>query len=92
MDSFLLSCRILGRNIESVYLNYIINLLIEKNIKEIRSHYFPTNKNKQTKDFYEKMNFNLVETKSDGSKYYSLHLTQKRNIENYYTINYKTNE
>jgi hypothetical protein len=38
------------------------------------------------------MNFNLVETKSDGSKYYALKLTQKRNIENFYTINYKTNE
>jgi FkbH-like protein len=92
IDSFLLSCRILGRNIEGVYLNYIINLLIDKNISEVRSHYVPSNKNKQTKDFYEKMNFNLVETKPDGSKYYSLKLAQKRNIENFYTINYKTNE
>jgi FkbH-like protein len=92
IDSLLLSCRILGRNIEGVYLNYIINLLFDKNITEVRSCYLPSNKNKQTKDFYEKMNFNLVETKSDGSKYYSLQLTQKRNIENYYTINYITNE
>jgi hypothetical protein len=92
IDSFLLSCRILGRNIEGVYLNYIINLLIDKNISEVRSYYLPSNKNKQTKDFYEKMNFNLVETKSDGSKYYSLQLTQKRNIENIYTINYIKNE
>jgi FkbH-like protein len=92
IDSFLLSCRILGRNIEGVYLNYIINLLIDKNISEVRSYYVPSNKNKQTKDFYENMNFNLVETKSDGSKYYSLQLIQKRNIENFYTINYITNE
>ena len=92
IDSLLLSCRILGRNIEGVYLNFIINLLFDKNITEVRSSYLPSNKNKQTKDFYEKMNFNLVETKSDGSKYYSLQLTQKRNIENYYTINYITNE
>jgi FkbH-like protein len=92
IDTLLLSCRLLGRNIEGVYLNFIINLLFDKNITEVRSSYLPSNKNKQTKDFYEKMNFNLVETKSDGSKYYSLQLTQKRNIENYYTINYITNE
>ena len=67
-------------------------MLIDKNISEIRAHYVPSNKNKQTKDFYEKMSFNLFETKLDGSKYYSLQLTQKRNIENYFTINYKTND
>jgi FkbH-like protein len=92
LDSFLLSCRILGRNIESAFLNYIINILKEKNIKTIKSVYIPSNKNKQTENFYEKMNFKIEKLQEDGTKNYILELTNYRDIEKYYQINIKSNE
>lgn len=92
IDSFLLSCRILGRNIEIAFLNYLINILQEKNIKKIHSSYIPTNKNKQTENFFEKMNFDLVKSEENGTKYYSLEITQKRIIENFYQIKLISNE
>jgi len=92
LDSFLLSCRILGRNIESAFLNYIINILKEKNVKTIKSEYIPSSKNKQTENFYEKMNFNIDKIQENGTKNYILELTNYRDIEKYYQINYITNE
>jgi FkbH-like protein len=92
IDSFLLSCRILGRNIEVAFLNYLINLLQEKNIKYLKSVYIPSNKNKQTENFFEKMNFELVNIDDNGIKHYNLEIIKKRKIEEYYKINFITNE
>lgn len=52
IDTFLLSCRIIGRNIEKVMLNFIINLAIKNNINKIIGKYYPTQKNKQVENFY----------------------------------------
>lgn len=92
IDTFLLSCRILGRNIEDVFLNYMINILQEKNIKYLKSMYIPSNKNKQTENFFEKMNFELVSIEDNGIKHYNLEITEKRAIKEYYKINYIKNE
>jgi FkbH-like protein len=92
VDTFLLSCRILGRNIEVAFLNYLINILEEKNINNLQSKYIPSNKNKQTENFFEKMNFNLVNIEDDGTKHYNLEIIKKRNIEDYYKINFLPNE
>jgi FkbH-like protein len=92
IDSFLLSCRILGRNIEVAFLNFLINLLREKKIKYLNSIYIPSNKNKQTENFFEKMNFELVNIEENGTKHYNLEITKKRKIEEYYKINFTSNE
>jgi FkbH-like protein len=92
LDSFLLSCRILGRDIEVVYLNYIINLLQEKGIKYLKSCYIPSNKNKQTENFFEKMSFELINIEENGVKHYKLEITKKRKIEEFYKINFISNE
>ena len=92
IDSFLLSCRILGRNIEFAFLNFLINLLHEKNIKYLKSIYIPSNKNKQTENFFEKMNFDLVHIEDNGTKHYNLKITKKRKIEDYFKIKFISNE
>ena len=92
VDSFLLSCRILGRNIEAAFLNYVINVLKEKKVTQLKSTYIPSNKNKQTENFFEKMNFKLDEMQENGTKNYTLEITNKREIEKYYKINYISNE
>lgn len=92
IDTFLLSCRILGRNIEGAFLNYLINLLQDRNIKYLKSIYIPSGKNKQTENFFEKMNFILEKIEVDGTKHYFLEITKKRIIEEYYQIKFIPNE
>jgi len=57
IDSFMMSCRIMGRNIEFAFLNCIINDLLKKGIKFVRATYVKTKKNIPVKDFYELAGF-----------------------------------
>lgn len=69
IDDLLMSCRIMGRNIEFVFIDYIVNFLKDHGCTTIEANYIPTQKNKPVIDFYEKCGFPLVEEK-DGSKQY----------------------
>jgi FkbH-like protein len=60
IETFLLSCRVLGRSIENSFLNYIINEAKKNNILKIHGIYIPTSKNEITKDFYINNNFRKV--------------------------------
>jgi len=70
IDSFLLSCRILGKNVEAVFLNYVLQQLKNIGVLHVTSAFIPTAKNNQTSDFYEKNNFSLDATETDGNKNY----------------------
>jgi FkbH-like protein len=91
-DSFLLSCRILGRNIEIGYINYILNYLFGKGINSIKAIYVPSKKNIQTIDFFENVGFTLDSVDIDGCKHYSLEMKKEFKIEYYFKINFKKND
>ena len=57
IDSFLLSCRVLGRNIEFLFLQEILRFYTLKipTIQKVIGEYIETAKNKQTKEFYSKL-------------------------------------
>lgn len=57
IDTFLLSCRVLGRNIEKVILNFISKKLLNIDAKEIVGEFIPTKKNIIAKDFYNNLKF-----------------------------------
>jgi len=84
IDSFLLSCRILGRNIENAYVDFLINLIYDKGIKKIIAKYIPSQKNRQTESFYENNGFTLEKTFETGVKLYFLNIENKRKIKEYY--------
>lgn len=72
IDSLLMSCRIIGRNIEHVFLGYIIESLAREGIQTIRASYVPTKKNMQVAGFYEDHGFSLTHTGIAGDKHYTL--------------------
>lgn len=76
LDSLLMSCRIIGRNIEHVFLNYIISFLKKENYTHIKASFLPTKKNMQVSSFYEDNGFALVHTAADGTKDYLLKTTE----------------
>lgn len=75
IDTLLMSCRIIGRNIEYVFLNYIVEFLKQKGYSTLSSTYIPTAKNAQVSSFYPKFGFETISEESNGSRY-SLDLTQ----------------
>ncbi|MCZ6702044.1 MAG: HAD-IIIC family phosphatase [Ignavibacteria bacterium] len=86
IDSFLLSCRILGKGIENTFLQLILNNLYSKNLINIFSAYVPTKKNNQTKDFYERNGFSIRDGLEDGSKTYSVFLKQELSVNKNYKV------
>lgn len=72
IDSLLMSCRIIGRHIEKVFLNYIIAYLDREQYTQVKAQYLPTKKNMQVSNFYEDNGFSLAETDADGTKHYEL--------------------
>ena len=51
IDTFLMSCRIMGRDIEKGIMTYIINKAKENNIEKINADFIPTQKNKPIENF-----------------------------------------
>ena len=57
IDTFLMSCRIIGRNIESSIMDFIINDLYKLGVRKISAKFIETSKNSQVKEFYKKNSF-----------------------------------
>jgi len=68
LDSFLLSCRVLGRGVEDIFIIHAMKLAQKKGCKVLVGEYIPTSKNMQAKDFLPKQGFD--------EKTYSYDLTQ----------------
>lgn len=60
IDGFLLSCRILGKGIEDVFLAYMLTRFYENGLKTVKAYYYPTAKNGQVADFYDRHGFRRV--------------------------------
>ncbi len=54
IDTFLLSCRVLGRRVEEMILDNIVQICKNKGINTILASYIPTQKNVAYKDVYKK--------------------------------------
>ena len=87
IDSFLLSCRILGKGIEKAFVKQILLELRNQGLTEIKAAYLPTAKNAQVADFYDKCGFALA-SENEGVKLYQIDLAKADlEIEKYYHIN-----
>jgi FkbH-like protein len=66
LDTYLLSCRILGRNIEKAFLAYIAKEAAKKNVGRIIGSFIPSAKNKPAEQFFHTM-FSQVIKEEDGT-------------------------
>ncbi|MBR5736523.1 MAG: HAD-IIIC family phosphatase [Bacteroidales bacterium] len=86
IDTFLMSCRILGKGIEIVFIKNILSLLKENGKRTLKAEYIPTSKNEQVKDFYDKLGFERVSEK-DGMNIYKADLSDiDLSVKDYYHI------
>jgi FkbH-like protein len=57
IDTWLMSCRVLNRNVEEFMMSKIYKMAKENKIKTIEGYYWPTKKNKMVKDLFSKFGF-----------------------------------
>lgn len=60
IDTFLMSCRVIGRQAETALLNCILDDALKSNVKSIRGQFIQTKKNEPAKDFYSKHGFKYI--------------------------------
>lgn len=75
IDTFLMSCRVIGRNVEYEFFNFLVDSISKLNIKSLDATYIRTEKNQQVVNFYEKLNFHICSS-SDSEKKYRLPLNK----------------
>jgi len=69
IDTFLLSCRILGRNIENCFLREVVMSIHKKGFRDIHASYKKTLKNAQVENFYDRNGFTLIYHDDSERKY-----------------------
>jgi FkbH-like protein len=69
IDTLLMSCRVIGRNIEIAFFDYLINELASKGIKNLTSTYAKSLKNEQVKFFFDKLGFKLTNELNETKNY-----------------------
>jgi FkbH-like protein len=67
VDTFLLSCRVIGRTVETALLAHLAESAAQRGRKRLVGWFLPTKKNAPARDFYEQHGFNRQETNGTGS-------------------------
>ena len=67
IDTFLLSCRVLGRKVEETLLAYIVQEAKKKNVKHIIGEFIPTKKNPPAKDFFKEHGFEKLKEDKEST-------------------------
>nr|NQU89371.1 HAD-IIIC family phosphatase [Bacteroidota bacterium] len=73
IDTFFMSCRIIGRSIEYAFIDHVIHKLKNEGIEKVLARYCKTRKNEQVKEFYDSCGFTLLDS-CDSKRSYDLYL------------------
>jgi FkbH-like protein len=76
IDTWLMSCRVLKRQVEEEALNEIVRLARDRGCTKVVGRYIPTAKNGMVRDLYPKMRFAHSREESGGVQVYELDVAQ----------------
>ncbi len=74
VNTFLLSCRVMGRTVERAMFQHLVGWLLVRNVRVLNGEYIPTPKNKPVEKLYSELGFSAIESGRAGSQYYRYHL------------------
>ena len=72
IDLWLMSCRVLKRDMELAMLDRLVECSREQGIKTIRGYYYPTAKNKMVKELYSRFGFDKISKDENGNTVWEL--------------------
>lgn len=64
IDTWIMSCRVLKRGMETFVLDQIVQIAIESGFKNIIGEFIPTLKNEMVKDHYQNLGFNQIDNQT----------------------------
>jgi FkbH-like protein len=67
IDTFLLSCRVIGRTVETALLSQLATQASSRGCKRLSGWFLPTKKNAPARDFYSQHGFELAQQNGNGS-------------------------
>ena len=67
IDLWLMSCRVLKRDMEYAMMDKLVQVCNEKGIHAIYGYYYPTQKNNMVKEFYGDLGFNRIQEDENGN-------------------------
>ncbi len=75
IDTWLMSCRVLGRRVENVVLREILAHASQRGVRRLTGVYRPTERNQIVKDHYKNLGFQFLEDRSEGCEYWQLEVS-----------------
>lgn len=87
-DTLLMSCRVLGRNIEHCFLNVLMEHLRARGVIEVRSLYISTTKNSQVECFFDDFGFRVMEQNESSKSYFIIPGDYRTNLVEYIGVEY----
>ena len=78
IDSWLMSCRVLGREVERATLSILVEEARRRGAGRLIGEYLPSPKNAMVSDHYDKLGFALIERDGSGAKRYALPIDSYR--------------
>ncbi len=75
MDLWIMSCRVLKRDMEFAMMDGLVERAREAGLTKIIGYYYPTAKNNMVRDFYERMGFTKVSEDAEGNTVWEFDLT-----------------
>ena len=69
IDSFLMSCRVIGRSVETALLSHLAADARERGATVLQGWFFPTKKNAPAREFYREHGFELAEGSEDATRW-----------------------
>lgn len=70
IENFLMSCRVMGRQIEHAILEAVESKLYGKGVKKLNASYIPSDRNKPVEELWDRLGFEMTGASENGSKQY----------------------
>ncbi len=78
IDTWLMSCRVLGRKVEHMVLNHLVEHAKSRGIHTIVGRYLPTERNKLVVDHYAKLGFTKISEEDSGRTEWKLDVAEAK--------------
>ncbi|WP_066807577.1 HAD-IIIC family phosphatase [Sphingomonas asaccharolytica] len=74
IDTWLMSCRVLGRRVEEGMLEALVTQVRNAGRRRLYAHYLPTDKNRMVREMFDTLGFELIAEQKNGGRSYRLNL------------------
>lgn len=86
IDLWIMSCRVLKRDMELAMLDRLVERAAERGIKTIKGYYYPTAKNKMVRELFNVFGFEKIEEDSEGNTVWKLDIAGYEKKNNVITV------